>query len=389
MSPSNTAEFLFALRGGRWFYNPDMIPLAQSKLFAQLPPEALWDLQSKVVSRSCPSGTEIFKEGDPGDGVYYIQSGQIHITSFIAKDVKHVFAQIGPGEIFGEMAVLEDKPRSAAAMAAVDSDICFISRDTMLALLERSPAFTRMLLREISARLREFNHQYIREVLQAERLAIVGKFARSIIHDLKNPLNIISLSTEMASMRTATEESRSKANQYIRKQVEHITDMVNEILEFTQGSPSSFTLGAVDYARFIESVVKEITPELALKSIRLEVANPPPATRLMLNPRRLHHLFNNLIHNAVEFMPSGGRILLRFKSDNDEVVTEVQDSGPGIAPEIAGRLFEAFATHGKTHGTGLGLSICKKIVEDHHGWITARNATEGGAIFAFGLPLPR
>jgi signal transduction histidine kinase len=64
-------------------------------------------------------------------------------------------------------------------------------------------------------------------------------------------------------------------------------------------------------------------------------------------------------------MPGGGKILLRFRHDEKEVVTEAEDTGPGIAPEIADRLFQPFATHGKSHGTGLGLSICKKIVGDH------------------------
>jgi len=67
----------------------------------------------------------------------------------------------------------------------------------------------------------------------------------------------------------------------------------------------------------------------------------------------------------------------------------VADTGPGIAPEIAERLFEAFASFGKAHGTGLGLSICKRIVEDHNGWIAARNGDGGGAVFSFGLPMPR
>ena len=88
-------------------------------------------------------------------------------------------------------------------------------------------------------------------------------------------------------------------------------------------------------------------------------------------------------------MPEGGKIVLRFVETPTEVVTEIEDSGPGIAPEMAGRLFEPFATHGKAHGTGLGLSICKRIVADHQGWISARSEPGHGAIFAFGLPRPK
>jgi signal transduction histidine kinase len=100
-------------------------------------------------------------------------------------------------------------------------------------------------------------------------------------------------------------------------------------------------------------------------------------------------LFFNLVTNATDAMPRGGRISLRFRSTPAAIVTELEDTGPGIAPEIAGQLFEAFVTHGKAHGTGLGLSICKKIIEDHRGWITARTEPGHGAIFEFGLPLPR
>jgi signal transduction histidine kinase len=85
-------------------------------------------------------------------------------------------------------------------------------------------------------------------------------------------------------------------------------------------------------------------------------------------------------------MPEGGKIILRFQATEKEVVTEVEDGGRGIAPEIAGELFQVFATHGKAHGTGLGLSICKRIIEDHRGWISARNKPGRGAVFSFGLP---
>jgi len=71
------------------------------------------------------------------------------------------------------------------------------------------------------------------------------------------------------------------------------------------------------------------------------------------------------------------------------LVTEIEDTGPGIAPDVVTHLFQPFATHGKENGTGLGLSICKRIIEDHHGWIAARNEPGRGAVFSFALPLPK
>ena len=98
--------------------------------------------------------------------------------------------------------------------------------------------------------------------------------------------------------------------------------------------------------------------------------------------------FYNLIHNATDVIKRpAARLILRFRIEGKNVVTEIEDTGPGIAPEIADRLFDAFATFGKAHGTGLGLSICKKIVEDHRGRIYARNEPGRGAIFCFVLPV--
>ena len=88
-------------------------------------------------------------------------------------------------------------------------------------------------------------------------------------------------------------------------------------------------------------------------------------------------------------MLNGGKIFLRFHCDGNEIVTEIEDTGPGIAPEIADKLFQPFVTLGKTHGTGLGLSICKKIVEDHGGRIWIRDEPNRGAIFCFALPLAK
>jgi signal transduction histidine kinase len=331
---------------------------------------------------------DIFKEDDAGDGVYVVQSGLVQISGIINDKVRHTFARIGPGEIFGEMAVLESKPRSATATAVQDTTVYFIPREPMLALVERSPQLAMELLRDISARLREFNHQYIREVIQAERLAVVGRFARSIVHDFKNPLNIIGLAADMASMERATPEMRQSAAKRVHRQVARLSNMISELLEFTRGAQASVVLASTSYAPFVSQLMEEIEPELADKNIQLEIA-APPALHLLLDPQRLTHVFYNLIHNAVDEMPDGGKITIRFLVSDQEVVTEFEDTGGGIKPEIAAKLFEPFATFGKSKGTGLGLSICKRIVEDHRGSISVRSTAGKGATFAFSIPRPR
>src|SRR5262249_40850956 len=157
------------------------------------------------------------------------------------------FAKISPGEIFGEMAVLEFKPRSATAVAAVPTQVYFIPRNELLVMLERSPTLSLELLREISQRLRDFDRRYIDETIQAERLAVIGQFARSIIHDLKNPLSIISMSSELISLEHVKPESRENARVRIRKQVERIGDMIGDILDFTNSAQPRTFIGDINY----------------------------------------------------------------------------------------------------------------------------------------------
>jgi signal transduction histidine kinase len=360
--------------------------LENSKLFASLPAEELKALRAVATEQRYAVGQEIFKTGDAGDGLFLVKEGLVEIGAAVAQEQRHVFSQIGPGEVFGEMAVIEEKPRSATAVAREETTAYFIPRDKLLALVDHSPGLALALLQEISSRLREFNQQYLREVLQAERLAVVGRFARSIIHDLKNPLNIIGITSEMASMEGATPDIRRQAQKRISEQVERISEMISEILEFTQGPQNTFVLTQMDYGTLVNQLIDEARKDVGPRSVTITFENAPPQVSLLVNPKRLRRVFFNLIHNSVEAMPDGGRITLRFETKPNEVITEIEDTGPGLAPEIAGRLFEPFATFGKAHGTGLGLSICRRILEEHHGWINTRTEPPKGAIFAIGLP---
>jgi signal transduction histidine kinase len=363
-----------------------MVALEASKLFCQLSPSEVSTLRGVAQEQQFSPGQEIFKEGDAGDGVYVVREGLVEISGLVGQQVRLVFSQVGPGDIFGEMAVIESKPRSACAVARAKTTVYFIPRAEMMALVERSPVLALALLQEVSHRLREFNRQYLREVLQAERLAVVGRFARSIVHDLKNPLNIIGLTAELVGMDRATPEMRQQATGRIRKQVERISDLISEILDFTQRSQADFVLAPSDYGTFVTQLLEELRPEAALKSVTLDLESPPPSIMVLIHPKRLRRVFYNLVHNATDAMPEGGKLILRFIEKENEVITELEDSGPGIPPEMDGQLFQVFATHGKEHGTGLGLSICKRIIEDHQGWIAARNNPGHGAVFSFGLP---
>lgn len=362
--------------------------LRDCKLFGNLPPGDLRALERIAQSRRYRAGQIVFEEGDAGDGLYLVLDGLVQIRAKVAGDEQRSLSQLGAGDFFGEMALMDNEPRSATALSESDSVVAFLPRTELVPLLETSASLVLSLNRQFSLRLREFNRRYLEEVLQAERLALVGRFARSIVHDFKNPLAIIALAAELVGSNSTTPEMRALAQRRIQNQVERLSNMINELLEFARGDETGNVLAPVDYAAFLNPLIEEIRQETALRSVVIHLPDPPPNLRLLLDPRRLTHVFYNLIHNAVDAMPQGGQVQIRFRVEGRQVTTEIQDTGPGIDPAIAKRLFHPFATHGKTHGTGLGLSICRRIIEDHSGKIQAYNAPEGGAVFWFSLPIP-
>ncbi len=366
-----------------------MLPLESCKLFKALSATELGSLKSVTREVAFNGGAEIFKEGDAGDVLYVVKSGLVQITAVIAGGERQVLARVPPGDVFGEFAVIDNQPRSATATAEVETTLYVVPREALVSMLTSSPQFSFSMMREITQRMREFNRQYVRKVIQAERMALVGRFASSIVHDLKNPLTIIGIAADMACEPEAAAQARGLAQTRIRKQIDRISNMVSDILEYTRGGAGvQPTLAPTEYAEFARPVINDIAREVSPKGITIEFVTPVPLVKVPINPNRLSRVFYNLILNAVDEMPMGGKIRMHFHTTPTELVTEIEDTGEGIAPQMLDKLFEAFETFGKPRGTGLGLSIAKKIVEEHRGRIYARNVPNGGALFGFTLPLP-
>ncbi len=350
--------------------------------------EELRALESDGHIRNYAAGDVIFSEGEQGDGFYVVESGEVRISAVVGHNDPRTLAAIGPGDFFGEMAVVDDAPRSATATAETPVRAIFLGRDKLLQLLQNRPQLALNIVREFSIRMRALNQKYLDEIIQAERLAVIGRFAGTIVHDFKNPLTIIGLAAELACSEDTSPPMRHKAQNKIARQVERMTNMLQELIEFTKPSGQRPVVKLVDFARYMNPLAEEIRQEIADRGVKLILEDEPPTLPVQMDPKRLSRLFYNLLNNAVDEMSDGGKIFLRFVPSAEELRIEVEDTGRGIAPEIAESLFRPFATHGKAHGTGLGLTICKKIVEDHGGRIWAEASKPGkGATFAFTLPL--
>jgi signal transduction histidine kinase len=364
-----------------------MVSPPYSDSFSDLLDVELRKIPDSVQTRRVSAGEVIFTQGEPGDGMYLVDEGRIAILLGADGAEPRVISEVGPGGIFGEMAILDGEPRSATTRAEVDSTLRFIPRDDVLELFSHSPQLVLALMRYFTHRVRQSNTQHVAELLEAGRLALIGRFAQSIVHDLKNPLNMIGIAADLAGAEETAREHRAEATEMIRRQVARLSTMIDEVLDYTRQTPGSIALTPVAFPEFLRVLLDELRPVAGDRGVKIVCENPPPDARVLVDQRRLTQAFYNLINNAADFMPEGGTVTLRFALAEKDVQIEIEDSGPGIAPEIAEHLFQPFATFGKKSGTGLGLSICKRIIEAHKGRIVARSEPGHGAIFAITLPL--
>jgi CRP/FNR family transcriptional regulator, cyclic AMP receptor protein len=136
-----------------------MIAFENCTLFSHLPAEALARLAAHAQTRHFAAGEVVFKKGDPGDGLYVVESGEVEISDAGEDAVRQILARVLPGEVFGEMAVLDGQPRSAFAAARTEAVVGWMPSEELLCLLEEYPELALKFLRQISGRLREFNRQ--------------------------------------------------------------------------------------------------------------------------------------------------------------------------------------------------------------------------------------
>lgn len=356
---------------------------ADVHLFDGIQPAALEDLARRVLLQKVEPSEVIFQEGSPGNCMYLVLEGTIRISKTGRNGAQETLAYINPGDFFGEMALIDGQPRSAQASAMDSALLGRVDAEAFTLMIEIAPRSLYMnFIRSVVERLRGTNSHFITEVMRSERLATVGTMANSIIHDLRNPITVIRTCADML-VNKSDRASATDIAKLIVKASDTMIDMVQELLDFARGRsnvqlqrlPASAVLAELDMP------VSRLVPE----SIRVTKEFNTEA-EIMMDLGRFSRLILNLIKNAVEAMPSGGKLALRLEETPDSVVYTVEDSGCGIAPELQAKVFEPFMTHGKAKGTGLGLAISKSVVEAHGGTIGLRSAVGVGTAFDVTIP---
>jgi two-component system sensor histidine kinase PilS (NtrC family) len=223
---------------------------------------------------------------------------------------------------------------------------------------------------------------------QAQRLAVLGRLATGLAHEIRNPLSSISGSVEMVREGNALSPEDGRLLGIVISEVERLNSLVTTMLQV--GRPSQIQTEAVDLRSIASDVAAVARGEAtASNGLSIEEISPDQPIIVKVDPDRMRQVIWNLVKNAVQASPHRGRVEVRTGLDRQgRAYLEIADEGPGIGAAQRERLFDMFYS-GRSHGVGLGLALVKQIVDQHAGRIEILDREGPGTCFRITLPVER
>jgi signal transduction histidine kinase len=227
------------------------------------------------------------------------------------------------------------------------------------------------------------------EARRAERLAALGQLSAGLAHEIRNPLGVIKGSAEILNQKLSASDTLAKElSGYIYTEVNRLSGLVSRFLDFAR--PSRLELHPLELPPLLEKALKSVSEQLETGKITVKRDYAANVPAVMADEQLCDQVFTNLITNACEAMgEQGGQLSVRVhprrSESRQEVVVEIEDTGPGIPADLKEQIFNPFFTTKKT-GVGLGLAIVTKIIDAHGGAVRVRSEPGQGACFQVCFP---
>lgn len=352
------------------------------------------------------AGDAVFTEGDPADKLYIVREGTVEVWKDYGEEQRDLIAVHGTGHLFGEMAVVDDLPRSATVVARDGVRLLSVRREDFRSIVASNGAIALSITRSVSAMVRASNESFLenlhrrnRELLranrelrsaqarliQAERLSVLGKFASLILHDIRNPIAILRGYAEMVQLAPADTALVERNIGRIIAEADRLNRLASEMLDFSRGD-IALNVSIVDLRELVAKVTGTLAEAFAARKIevvsRVDFAGP-----VVLDSDRMLRALLNLADNARKAMPKGGTFTIGVRKQGRSVVFEIADTGVGMDKDVQRRLFEPFFTHSEEAGTGLGLCVVKNVVEAHGGKLAFTSEKGKGTTFRVTVPV--
>ncbi|HZR58065.1 MAG TPA: HAMP domain-containing sensor histidine kinase [Terriglobales bacterium] len=235
-------------------------------------------------------------------------------------------------------------------------------------------------------RMRDSLQRTQQELLEAERLATIGRMASSISHDLRHSLAAIVANAEFLCESRLSPEQKEDLYQEIRIAVNQMTELIESLLEFSR-TRESLRPSFGSMKNVADRAVPSVLNNPQFHNVRI-VVREKGSSEGLFDQKKMERVFFNLLLNACEAVdPNNGRVDIEISQVPLGIQIRVKDNGRGIPESVQGTIFEPFVSQGKENGTGLGLTVVQKIIEDHGGDVIVEATSENGTTFKLFLPL--
>ncbi|MBN1873788.1 MAG: cyclic nucleotide-binding domain-containing protein [Anaerolineae bacterium] len=385
---------------------------------AVLAPDILKLFQENGTQVILETGEVLCRQGDPSNAVYLVINGGLTVYVKDTETSEPMLLNcVEAGEFLGELGAITGHPRSATLIANQRSVLQCIPTPEFKTLLVEKPELAQVMVATtrdhlVSADVARIHmgHTYQKmrkrvmtlgeekEQLQ-ELLRLREEMESMLVHDLKNPLNIITAGLSLLTPEIkATEEIKEKETVSLvltlmdsaAKRMQQLIVMLLDIAKMEAGK-MVLNIQTFNFAEVVQMLIE--TQKTANTRTDITLLSKLPSGFTVRGDRDLLlRVLTNLLDNAIKFTPTGGAVEVRAQTDKQTQLISITDSGPGIPPEERERIFDKFTQiddeqHKAQRGTGLGLTFCRMAIEAHGGRIWVESGPNGiGSSFHFSLP---
>jgi signal transduction histidine kinase len=373
------------------------------QVFPGLSEKDLAELASVAKLCSYPPGTILCHEGRAEEVFYVIVSGRAEVSKYIQADMQRVLHRPGPGEFFGEIALVQKGPRTATVRTIEPTKVLEIGREAFMSVLNRSASMAVRIMLQVTSRLRDADQRSIADLRRknvelaqayaelAAQQKLRSEFLTTVAHELRTPLTAATGYLQLVNSGAVTAEQAPMFLGTVSNNLDTVIHLVNNIL----------------FLQELELITPEFKPlaisEVVLKAIE-EIAERATESGLTVNTRiqqRLPQVMGDagglgravgaLLDNAVKFSPEGGEISVRIQARDGAVCVEISDPGIGFPMEQLDDICRPFTRVEQSGGhlfggVGLGIPIAKQVVESHGGHIEIESEVNKGSTFTIVLP---
>jgi signal transduction histidine kinase len=372
------------------------------RAFPGIKPNEIEELIANSQVRSYAPGAVLCRENAVEDRFYMILEGEVEVTKIINNTEARLLKTLGPGDFFGEMALIHNAPRAATVAAKSQLTTLELDKNGFDRVLHSSSSVAMAMVSEISNRLRSNDQLAVDDLrLRASELAEAyqklaeqdlarREFLSNIAHELRTPLMVASGYLQMLQKGIMVGDQLTAGVDTVARNVQQIVSLVNDILFLQEMELVLPEFQAVDMNEVANAVTEKYKTKAVERDVNLRFSPSLNLPHISGDSKSLERALMALVDNAIKFSPKGGEVNVKSSERGDQVIISVEDHGIGIEKQNIARIFDRFY-HVEKHednlfsGIGLGLAITKQVIEQHQGNLTVTSSPGKGSTFTIAL----